>query len=64
MRWLWNWWHARQRAIDVQMLWPLCKANAIDIDHARAAFGWHAHHDEAWLCLGEDEIAKRIDVMR
>jgi hypothetical protein len=61
MRWLLNWWHERQRAIDLQILWPSCRDLAPDLDHARAAFAVHAFHDRAWMSLGEDEIIRRID---
>ena len=60
MRWLMNWWHQRQRAIDLRILWPVCKENAQDLDHARAAFAYHAFHDQAWVCLGDREIERRI----
>ena len=61
--WLLRRWHARQRAIDLQILWPSCKQVAHDLDHAKAAFAFHAFHDPAWLELGEDEICKRIDAL-
>lgn len=60
MRWLFDWWHARQRAIDLKILWPSCRDQAPDLDTARTAFRWHAMHDKAWLCLGDAEIARRI----
>ena len=37
-----NKWHKRQRSIDIAILWPSCKKLAPDIDHARAAFTFHA----------------------
>ncbi len=62
IRWLLNWWHKRQRAIDLQILWPSCREVAQgNLDAARAAFAVHAFQDEAWLCLGEDEIKRIID---
>lgn len=61
LRWLLDWWHARQRAIDLDILWPACREQASDLDHARAAFAYHAFNDTAWTCLGEDEIKRRID---
>ena len=67
IRWLLDWWHARQRSIDMQILWPTCCEQAtkagLTLDHAKAAFAVHAFHDEAWLCLGEDEITRRIDAL-
>ena len=51
-----SWWHARLRRIDMEILWPTCKAQANDLDHAKAAFAVHAYHDPAWLELGDDLI--------
>lgn len=62
--WLLDIWQYRQRAIDLDILWPTCRANATDLDHARAAFAYHAFHDPAWLALGHDEIVRRIDELR
>ena len=61
MKWLLNWWHARQRAIDLQILWPSCRDQARDLDHAKAAFAVHAFNDTAWTCLGEREVCRLID---
>jgi hypothetical protein len=63
MRWLMNWWRARQRSIDLDIFWPCCKENASDLDQAKAVFAVHAFHDPAWLALGEDEICRRIDAL-
>jgi hypothetical protein len=63
MKWLLNWWHARQRKIDLQILWPECVKHGRDLDQAKAAFAYHAFNDRAWLCLGEDEIKRRIDAL-
>jgi hypothetical protein len=48
------WWHARQRRIDLDVLWPICRREANNLDHAKAAFAVHAYHDPAWLELGDD----------
>lgn len=61
MRWFWNWYDARRRRIDQEILWPSCKDGARDIDHAKAAFAVHAFNDSAWLALGEDEIKRRVE---
>ena len=61
LRWIANWWHARQRAVDLEILWPACKANAPNMAQAKMAFAVHAFRDEAWLCLGHDDIVRRID---
>ncbi len=59
--WLIDRWRSRQRRIDLEILWPACKANARDLDHAKAAFAYHAFHDRAWLYLGDAEIARQIE---
>jgi hypothetical protein len=61
MKWLQNWWRARQRRIDLEILWPACKEKAADLDRAKAAFAWHAFNDPAWLALGREEIIRFID---
>ena len=61
IRWLIDKWYARLRRIDLDILWPTCREQAPDLDHARAAFAVHAFHGRAWLWLGEDEIIRQID---
>jgi hypothetical protein len=61
MRWLRNWWWARQRAIDMQILWPTCKKQAVDLDHAKAAFAMHAFADPAWVRFYEGRLFDVID---
>jgi hypothetical protein len=51
----------QRRRNDVELLWPSCVKQAPDLDHAKAAFAFHAFNDEAWKPLGPDEIARRID---
>lgn len=55
-----NFWHSRQRATDLQILWPVCKEKASDLDHAKVAFAYHAFNDDAWMCLSHDEVVKKI----
>ena len=62
--WLRKWWNARQRAIDIEILWPICVENAPDIDQARAAFAVHAFNDPAWRVLGVDVIIESIDNLK
>jgi hypothetical protein len=62
--WLIAKWHARCRAIDLQLLWPTCCDLAIDLDHAKAAFAVHAFADPAWMCLGHDRIVQEIEALR
>jgi hypothetical protein len=64
MRWIRNWWYARQRRIDLRILWPACIAQAPSLHHAKAAFAFHAYNDPAWICLGEDEIYRIIDKLQ
>lgn len=54
-------WYARLRRIDLQILWPVCRDNAVSLDHAKAAFAVHAYRDPAWQFLGEDEIYRQIE---
>lgn len=61
IRWLIDRWRERQRAIDIEILWPSCKELVPDLDTAKVAFAYHAFHDKAWLCLGDAEIQRRID---
>lgn len=68
MAWLADYWHAKQRQIDLDVLWPSCKEAAheqgLPLAHAKMAFAAHCYHDHAWLALGEDEIYKRIDELQ
>lgn len=61
IRWILNWWNARRRAIDLDILWPICKEQAADLDHAKEAFAFHAFNDDAWTCLGHDGIVSAIN---
>jgi hypothetical protein len=63
-------WRSYQRAIDLKVLWPICKREAfaksgydpvLALDWARASFAVHAFNDPAWRALGEPEIIARID---
>ena len=56
-----DWWYARQRGLDMQILWPTLLRQAPTLDHAKAGFAYHAFRDPAWCVLGEDEIIRRID---
>jgi hypothetical protein len=59
--WISRWWNARRRRIDLEILWPACKAQAVDLDHAKAAFAVHAYADSAWADLGKQDIYDFID---
>jgi hypothetical protein len=54
-------WRARQRRIDIDILWPCCRDGANDLAHARAAFAMHCFNDPAWIELGYDAIVDFID---
>ena len=61
IRWIRGVWWKRQRAIDLDILWPICKAKAPDIDHARAAFAVHAFNDPAWVRhYGKEGLCRAI----
>jgi hypothetical protein len=69
LAWLVEWcgkrWRARQRKIDLKILWPLCKEMAEDLDQAKAAFMMHANHDEAWTAdFTEAELVTYISNLR
>ena len=57
-----SWWWSRQRAADLQLLWPVCKQLAPDLDHAKAAFAFHAFNDPAWIdAFGEAGLIEAIN---
>ena len=64
MNWLRGIWYARLRRIDMQILWPSCKAQASDLNQAKAAFAVHCFHDRAWMFLGEGETYRIIDALQ
>jgi hypothetical protein len=64
MRWLTNWLNAGRRRYDLEILWPICKARAPDLDHAKAIFAAHAFNDDAWKSLGHHGIVAAIEALR
>ncbi len=46
-----KWWRARQRQIDLDILWPACRDQAADLAAARNAFLLHVSQDSAWQDL-------------
>jgi hypothetical protein len=81
IRWLLGAWRARQRArqraIDLDILWPECKRQAEAreredrgpeipaLDLAKAAFMTHCANDRAWTRdYGEAELVDFIDRLR
>lgn len=57
-----KWWHARQRRIDMDVLWPQCLAGANNLAHAKVAFAIHCAHDPAWTSeMNHDEIMDFVE---
>lgn len=54
------WWRKRQRAIDLQILWPACRARAVNLECARAAFIRHMAGDPAWADITEEELGEFV----
>ncbi len=65
INWIKTWFYKRQRKYDVEILWVSIKNQSPDdMNHAKAAFALHCFHDNAWLHLGDDEIAKQIGALQ
>lgn len=57
-----KWYRKRQRQMDIDLLWPQCKAQAPNIDTARWVFYQHASNDPAWFKdFNSNEITDIID---
>lgn len=56
-----GWWRARQRRIDLQILWPECQKAAPDLFHAQGAFLLHTAMDPAWSGFGDDDVLNVLD---
>lgn len=48
MKFLRNYFQARQRKVDVQILWPALKDAAVSLEEARIGFFLHATEDRCW----------------
>jgi len=60
--WLARWMRRRRRALDMQILWPEMCRQAKTLDHAKAAFAFHAAADPAWTRdYSHDELVAFID---
>lgn len=56
---------AHLRETDIEHLWPACRAQAPDLETARAAFAAHALNDTAWTDeFTRDEILGMISGLR
>jgi hypothetical protein len=64
---LWYWledlWFQRCRRKDLDILWPLCKQNARDLEGAKLAFALHTATDPAWQQLGPRHVSALIDAL-
>ena len=59
-----KWWRKRQRAIDMEILWPVCKEQAATLEHAKAAFAVHVYNDVAWRKdFSESELFDYIEAL-
>lgn len=55
MKWLRRLWKARQRQIDLVILWPSVREQAGTLDDARLCFRVHMEMDPAYSDLTQDE---------
>lgn len=63
------WFAKRQRAIDMQTLWPACKVACLkhnrSMDEAKVAFATHAFSDKAWTNhMTHEEIKDFITALK
>lgn len=58
---LYGWWRDRQRAIDLDILWPSCKQHAHSLTDARIAFLKHMSMDPAWSGMTEEELERFVE---
>jgi hypothetical protein len=61
--WFFDMWYARQRQIDLRILWPACREQALNLDQAKAAFTRHARSDPAWLHLSKEHADRIINAL-
>lgn len=59
-----EWWRARRRRIDIEVLWPQLKRTAASPFRARQAFALHVNGDPAWRALDEAEVKSIIDGLK
>jgi hypothetical protein len=50
--------------MDLLLLWPACKEQARDLDHAKAAFAVHAFNDPAWVRFYEGDLCRVINELQ
>ncbi len=56
-----NWWYAKCRATDMEILWPTCLREGGTLERAKTAFMIHCMLDPAWQVLGEAKIIEFVD---
>jgi hypothetical protein len=60
-----KWQRKRQRSIDLEILWPVCKEQSVDLDRAKAAFAYHCFNDRSWTAdFSEEELKNYINVLQ
>jgi hypothetical protein len=59
-----RWWWARQRAIDIRILWPQIKAQTATLGAAHLVFFTHATFDKAWVMEFKDQTWNEIRKLR
>lgn len=56
----WSGWFAAWRWLDVQFLWPCCRAIEPDLHRARVHFAIRISDRPHWLALDDEEIQRLI----
>jgi hypothetical protein len=51
---------SRQRAIDLQILWPAFKRESPTLDDARTGFIIHMGMDDAWKGMSDEELVEFV----
>jgi hypothetical protein len=60
IRWIVGKYYARLRRLDIEVLWPAIKKEALNVDDAKLVFTHHADCDPAWIFLGSKKIDEII----
>jgi hypothetical protein len=65
IQWPFKIWREAQRRVDLTTLWPECKKYSHDLEHAKAAFYYHAVRDPAWTRdYTETELIDFVDELQ
>lgn len=54
-------WRKRQRDLDIEILWPVCKQECLCLADARRAFFYHCCMDPAWFEVEDNVIINYIN---